>query len=77
MTEQNTDTYVTHADWLRATGRVDLIDEVADHFEKPATSIWPQTNGAFWTRTSANWPHSSGALRSAGLLHARSAQRST
>jgi hypothetical protein len=32
------DHYVTKINWLVATGRDDLIDEIADEYERPACS---------------------------------------
>jgi len=71
------DTYVTQAGWLRTVGRVDLIDDVADHFEHPVTSVWPDGRGDFWGDVAHRWPRSTGALRSAGLLHTRAVERRT
>jgi len=41
------ESYVSNAAWLRTTGRVDTIDDVADQFERPAA--WPSGPSEFWT----------------------------
>jgi hypothetical protein len=80
-TESEPDTYVTHAGWLRTAGRVDLIDEVADSFERPTPpsspsfSAWPDGRGNFWAGASHRWPRATSAMRSAGLLHPRATER--
>jgi hypothetical protein len=74
----DSDSYVTHAGWLRTTGRVDAIDEVADEFERPvatslweltaaraARSVWPTPPGYGWARTAVRWPNAGKLLRSA------------
>jgi len=49
------ESYVSNAAWLRTTGRVDTIDDVADQFERPAA--WPSGPSEFWTG-GARWRHS-------------------
>ena len=53
------DTYVTHANWLRHGGRPDLIDEVADQFERPvsdgAQAFWTGDEIVEWPRGSRGW----------------------
>ena len=49
------DSYVTNAAWLRTAGRVDLVDEIADQFERPADPAWPQARSDFWGRI-VHWP---------------------
>jgi hypothetical protein len=74
----DSDSYVTQAGWLRTTGRVDAIDEVADQFERPvatslweltaaraARSVWPAAPGAGWARSAVRWPNPTRLLRSA------------
>jgi hypothetical protein len=43
--------YVTRSAWLREVGRPDLVDEVADQFERPV----PPTEDAGWPRRSRGW----------------------
>jgi hypothetical protein len=66
------ETYVNNEAWLRKVGRPDLIDEVADQFERPAArgmeSFWSQQEGARWPRASRGW-------RSAERLAARTLER--
>jgi hypothetical protein len=38
--------YVNHADWTVRVGREDLIDEIADEFERPG----PTGRELFWSR---------------------------
>lgn len=60
--------YVTNAAWLRPVGRVEAIDDVADHFERPAA---PGAE-AFWSPEPAGrWPKASHGWRSADRLHPR------
>lgn len=48
MLDQSSDHnyYVAKINWLVSTGRDDLIDEIADQFERPTRSGWE----TFWTR---------------------------
>lgn len=66
------ETYVTNAAWLRQVGRPDLIDEVADQFERPAAigmeSFWSREQNRRWPRASRGW-------RSLDRLHPRSLER--
>jgi hypothetical protein len=65
------DSYVTNAAWLRTAGRVDLVDEVADQFERPAEAGWPRSRADFWAGV-VRWPRS--APRSAPRLHPHSTE---
>ena len=48
--------YVTTAGWLSRPGRADLIDDVADQFERPPTTAWPGgSEHARWPRASRGW----------------------
>ncbi|HZC69097.1 MAG TPA: hypothetical protein VE442_00240 [Jatrophihabitans sp.] len=64
------ETYVTHAAWVRQVGRPDLIDEVADQFERPAgdgaESFWSRRERARWTCTSRGWRAKQRILRLVG-----------
>lgn len=66
------DTYVTTESWLRTVGRPDLIDEVADQFERPVAvgvvSFWSPGHGTRWPRTSRGW-------RSLDRVHLRALER--
>jgi hypothetical protein len=53
------DSYVTNAAWLRTAGRVDLVDEIADQFERPSDPAWPQVRSDFWGRI-VHWPRPAG-----------------
>ena len=33
------ETYVMHGEWTQQIGRADLIDEVADQFERPTSEL--------------------------------------
>ena len=60
------DSYVTYASWVRTTGRVDAVDEIADQFERPvATSVWPVAATQPWSRTASRWPSPGRLLRRA------------
>lgn len=66
------ETYVTKAAWIRQVGRPDLIDEVADQFERPVAqrmeSFWSKYEETRWPRTSRGW-------RSLDRLHPRTLER--
>lgn len=49
---QETDWYVSKVNWLVSHGRDDLIDEIADEFERRE----PSGREAFWSRDVARWP---------------------
>lgn len=64
--------YVTNDAWLRSVGRPDLVDEVADQFERPVA------NGmqSYWTSHQAvRWPRASRGWRSVGRIHPRTFER--
>jgi hypothetical protein len=64
--------YVTNDAWLRQAGRPDLVDEVADQFERPV-AVGMQS---FWSaQPPARWPRGSRGWRSAGRLHPRALER--
>jgi hypothetical protein len=69
MAEQE---YVTNDAWLRTVGRPDLVDEVADQFERPVAagleSFWTAAGGASWPRSSKGW-------RSLERMHPRTVER--
>jgi hypothetical protein len=69
MAEQE---YVTNDAWLRSVGRPDLVDDIADQFERPMElgpeSFWAADAGARWPRSSKGW-------RSMERLHPRAAER--
>jgi hypothetical protein len=48
------DTYVTNAAWLRPVGRPDLVDDVADQFERPGPVVATEQEVA-WPRRSRGW----------------------
>jgi hypothetical protein len=53
------ETYVTNAAWIRQVGRPDLVDEVADEFERPAATGMV----SFWSdrpRASRGWRRTDG-----------------
>jgi hypothetical protein len=64
------ESYVTSDAWLRQVGRPDLIDEVADQFERPVASgmesFWSEHESA--RRTSHGW-------RSMDDVHLRTLER--
>jgi hypothetical protein len=66
------ETYVTNDAWVHQLGRPDLIDEVADQFERPVASgvesFWSERDSAGWPRTSHGW-------RSIEHLHHRTVER--
>ena len=65
-------TYVTMASWIREAGRPDLIDDVADQFERPAA---PGAQ-AFWSPgTKQHWPRTPRGWRSRQLMPHRSADQ--
>jgi hypothetical protein len=67
------ETYVTNGAWVRQVGRPDLIDDVADQYERPAPA---QGMESFWSRYEATrWPRSSAGWRSMDRLHARTVER--
>lgn len=45
------DRYVDKINWLVTTGRDDLIDEVADQYERPESG-----RVLFWSREQPHWP---------------------
>jgi hypothetical protein len=49
--------YVTSDAWVRLAGRPDLIDDVADQFERPsgATSFWSREEIVRWPSASRGW----------------------
>ena len=65
-------TYVTNTAWIREVGRPDLIDDVADQFERPVAqqmeSFWSKYEQTRWPRTSRGW-------RSMDRLHPRTLER--
>jgi hypothetical protein len=63
--DELSDTYVTTAAWRSSAGRADLIDEVADQFERPAARAGDEVA---WPRRSRGW-------RSAERLHSRALDR--
>jgi hypothetical protein len=66
------ETYVTSDAWLSQVGRPDLIDEVADHFERPAAS----GTESFWSQDqNAQWPTAAQGWRSVGRMHPRAMER--
>lgn len=65
------DDYVTNAAWLREVSRPDLIDDVADQFERPVS---PGVE-AFWTREEGHWPRTPRGWRSYDRWHTRGAER--
>jgi hypothetical protein len=66
------ETYVMNGAWIRHVGRPDLIDEVADQFERPPTDGMV----SFWSKyEETGWPRSSRGWRSRDRLHARSLER--
>ena len=72
MSERHDDDYVTNSAWVRLVGRPDVIDEIADQFERPVavgmTAFWSAGSGPRWPRTSQGW-------RSIDRLHARTGAR--
>lgn len=66
------ETYVMNGSWIRQVGRPDLVDEVADQFERPAAqgmaSFWSNYEHSGWPRTSRGW-------RSMDRLHPRTLER--
>ncbi len=48
----NADQYISKINWLVQTGREDLIDEIADEFERRPRP----GRDAFWSRDLARWP---------------------
>jgi hypothetical protein len=69
---ENTNDYVTSDAWIRQVGRPDLIDDVADQFERTvargAEAFWTPASGTKWPRTPRGW-------RSMDRMHARSLER--
>ncbi|SHF77032.1 hypothetical protein SAMN05443575_0855 [Jatrophihabitans endophyticus] len=60
MPDLPTDTYVTNAAWTPAAqaSRPDVIDDVADQFERPAAgaeTFWSQERAVAWPRSSRGW----------------------
>jgi hypothetical protein len=53
------DDYVTQARWVHPAGRRDLVDEIADQFERPtqpaAVADRPEENTVRWPRRSRGW----------------------
>ena len=67
--------YVTNESWVQQAGRPDLIDEVADQFERP---LAPAATGsqAFWSEAEAvPWPRASRGWRSRELMAHRTVER--
>ncbi len=64
--------YVSNGAWVRQVGRPELIDEVADQFERPVVqgmeSFWEQYENTRWPRTSRGW-------RSMDRMHPRPLER--
>jgi hypothetical protein len=60
------ETYVTNEAWLRPAGRPDLIDDVADQFERPAAGA-----AGFWSGEAVRWPQPSRGWRSDEAPHPR------
>jgi len=66
------DSYVTNSAWLQPAARPDVIDDVADQFERPA----PAGATAFWTAdAAAAWPRSSSGWRSMERMYPRALER--
>jgi hypothetical protein len=53
--------YVDRAGWLANTGRLDLIDEIADSCERsvPPSRFTQSGRARFWSRESPGWPNDS------------------
>jgi hypothetical protein len=66
------ETYVTNDSWVQRAGRPDVIDDVADQFERPVA-----TDGvSFWsTDADAGWPRRSRGWRSLERVHPRAVER--
>ena len=69
MADEN---YVTSAAWIREVGRPDLIDDVADQFERPVAhgmeSFWSDYESTRWPRSSRGW-------RTMDRMHPRTIER--
>lgn len=58
--------YVTRSTWVRQVGRPDLVDEVADTFERPAATLETALDT---TPRDPAWPRRSRGWRPAERLH--------
>jgi hypothetical protein len=64
--------YVMNGAWIRQVGRPDLIDDVADQFERPAAAPME----SFWSKyEETRWPRSSRGWRSMDRVHPRTLER--
>lgn len=69
MSEPTDPSYVTQHAWVRTLARPDLIDEIADQFERPSEPVG--TPQPAETRK-AGWPQRSRGWRSINRLHSSS-----
>jgi hypothetical protein len=69
------ETYVMNGSWIREVGRPDLIDDVADQFERPVAVGMV----SYWSRGEVHeqrgWPRPSRGWRSMDRLHPRTLER--
>ncbi len=52
--DESDDSYVTNGAWLRQVGRPDLVDDIADQFERPVAAAAADQEVA-WPRRSRGW----------------------
>jgi hypothetical protein len=65
------ESYVTNAAWVRQVGRPDLIDDVADQFERPVA----RGMESFWSQHQATRRRGARGWRGLDRIHPRSLER--
>ncbi|HEV7205589.1 MAG TPA: hypothetical protein VGN18_13350 [Jatrophihabitans sp.] len=64
MTTDTPTDYVTNAAWLRALGRADAIDDIADQFERRVAPAAESGAATFWSPVAVTrWPSESRGWR--------------